>query len=284
MEITLEKIELVKDRTGVTYREAKEALEAADGSVVDAIIDIEESINYDSDDAEDGSKSNELFEKIKKTAEKGNMARIVVKKDDEILLNFPLTVSILGAVVAPWGVIFGLIAAAGFNCKIEFVNDKGEVTDVNGKVKTSYGKAVNKGQQVKDKSQDTFDKFKESDFYNDFREKSTDAIDKIKESDFYNDFKEKSTDAFDEFKDKSSDAVEDLRDKSQETLENLGVKDNIDEIKNKGKDLFRKKEDREDDQDMKPVVDVEDASADVDSVVDEIEKESGLTDDHEEQK
>ena len=37
MEITLEKIELVKDRTGVSYKEAKEALEAADGSVVDAI-------------------------------------------------------------------------------------------------------------------------------------------------------------------------------------------------------------------------------------------------------
>ena len=28
MEITLEKIELVKDRTGVSYKEAKEALEA----------------------------------------------------------------------------------------------------------------------------------------------------------------------------------------------------------------------------------------------------------------
>ena len=45
MEITLEKIELVKDRTGVSYKEAKEALEAADGSVVDAIIAIEETIN-----------------------------------------------------------------------------------------------------------------------------------------------------------------------------------------------------------------------------------------------
>ena len=33
MEITLEKIELVKDRTGVSYKEAKEALEAAEGSV-----------------------------------------------------------------------------------------------------------------------------------------------------------------------------------------------------------------------------------------------------------
>lgn len=45
MEITLEKIELVKDRTGVSYKEAKAALEAADGSVVDAIINLEEVID-----------------------------------------------------------------------------------------------------------------------------------------------------------------------------------------------------------------------------------------------
>ncbi len=45
MEITLEKIELVKDRTGVSYKEAKEALEKSEGSVVDAIIAIEESID-----------------------------------------------------------------------------------------------------------------------------------------------------------------------------------------------------------------------------------------------
>ena len=45
MEITLEKIELVKDRTGVTYREAKEALEQSEGNVVDAIIAIEETID-----------------------------------------------------------------------------------------------------------------------------------------------------------------------------------------------------------------------------------------------
>ncbi len=33
--------------------------------------------------------------------------------------------------------ILGLVAAAGFNCNVEFVNDKGEVTDVNGKLKLS---------------------------------------------------------------------------------------------------------------------------------------------------
>ena len=42
MDINLEKIELVKDRTGVTYKEAKKALENVDGSIVDAIIYLEE--------------------------------------------------------------------------------------------------------------------------------------------------------------------------------------------------------------------------------------------------
>ena len=46
MEITLEKIELVKDRTGVTYKDAKQALENSGRSIVDAIIEIEESINH----------------------------------------------------------------------------------------------------------------------------------------------------------------------------------------------------------------------------------------------
>lgn len=42
MEITLEKIELVKDRTKTSYAEAKEALEVNEGSVVDAIIYLED--------------------------------------------------------------------------------------------------------------------------------------------------------------------------------------------------------------------------------------------------
>ena len=52
MEITLEKIELVKDRTGVGYKEAKEALEKTDGSVVDAIILIEDTIDESTKEGE----------------------------------------------------------------------------------------------------------------------------------------------------------------------------------------------------------------------------------------
>ena len=48
MEITLEKIELVKDRTGVSYKEAKEALEFAGGNVV-RVYDLVDWVSRDSE-------------------------------------------------------------------------------------------------------------------------------------------------------------------------------------------------------------------------------------------
>ena len=65
MEITLEKIELVKDRTGVTYAEAKKALEDADGSVVDAIIAIEETVNSGDKKRAFGERGEALFASLK---------------------------------------------------------------------------------------------------------------------------------------------------------------------------------------------------------------------------
>lgn len=269
MEITLEKIELVKDRTGVTYREAKEALEAAGGSVVDAIIDIEESADYDTEEPKTSGKGsfkdNELFEKIKETASKGNMSRIVVKKGDEVLLNFPLTVSILGAVIAPWGVIFGLIAAVGFNCRIEFVNDKGETTDVNGKVVEGYGKAKAKGQEYKTMADDQLGKLKDSDIYSNLKGKGEDALNKIKETDVYSDIREKSEDAIGRFKD-------------------VDLKDNLGSIKAKGEELFNKVRDNDqacDEASEEPVMhacdeasqEEEPVSDEVSQVLDEVEQE-----------
>lgn len=268
MEITLEKIELVKDRTGVTYREAKEALEAADGSVVDAIINIEESSEHTQEEPKvgfkDGLKNNELFDKIKETANKGNMSRIVVKKGDEVLLNFPLTVSILGAVVAPWGVIFGLIAAVGFNCRIEFVNDKGEATDINGKVIEGYGKARAKGQEYKTMADDQLDRIRDTDIYSNIREKGGDALNKIKETDVYSDIREKGEDTLNKIKD-------------------VDLKDNLDSIKAKGEEIFsrvRGDQSQQEDPVVKASDDAQDVgpadeepATEVDQVLDEVEQE-----------
>ena len=103
MEITLEKIELVKDRTGVSYKEAKDALENAGGSVVDAIIGLEETIDQ-KEGVNVSEKGGAIIEKIKAIVKKGNVSKIVVKNSDGIeILNVPVNVGIIGAVIAPWG-------------------------------------------------------------------------------------------------------------------------------------------------------------------------------------
>ena len=155
MEITLEKIELVRDRTGVTYKEAKEALEAANGNVVDAIIAIEETIDC-SDKNCTKAKKDALIGRMKEMFDKGNVSRIVVSRDDNTFLNIPLNVGIVGTVIAPWGMIAGVVAALGFRCKIEFVKDDGSVIDLSEKANDFYDTAKEKG----------------TDFYADMKEKA----------------------------------------------------------------------------------------------------------------
>ena len=142
MEITLEKIELVKDRTGATYAESKAALEAAEGSVVDAIIALEEVKNKEHDKVDGGSlKDSPIFAKMKEIVDKGNVSRILISKDGKTIVNFPVTAGVIGAVLVPWGAIFGIVAAVGTQCNIDFVDDKGKVADIDGKVVGVYDKA-----------------------------------------------------------------------------------------------------------------------------------------------
>jgi len=150
MEITLEKIELVKDRTGVSYREAKEALEAMEGNVVDAIIKIEDEIN-----AKVGAKLSDngakIIEKIKEYVRKGNVARITIKRDEEVMLNIPVTVGVVGTVLAPWLTVIGSIVALGMKCDILLTKDDGTVIDLTSKVNETFDTAKEKGGEAVDK-------------------------------------------------------------------------------------------------------------------------------------
>lgn len=181
MEITLEKIELVRDRTGVTYKEAKEALEAANGNVVDAIIAIEETIDC-SDKNSTKAKKDALIGRMKEMFDKGNVSRIVVSRDDHTFLNIPLNVGIVGTVIAPWGMIAGVVAALGFRCKIEFVKDDGSVIDLSEKANDFYDTAKEKG----------------TDFYADMKEKAPEV---------YSDLVNKGGEALNKAKDVAADVA-----------------------------------------------------------------------------
>lgn len=219
MEITLEKIELVKDRTGVSYKEAKDALEAADGSVVDAIIAIEETVD-EKPARKVNAAANETVEKIKELVKKGNISKITISRDGDILLNLPLNAGILGAIVAPWGVIAGIIAAFGFKCKIELTKDDGTVIDISERAEAIGKEVAEKGSVVVD----------------DVVAKGTEAYNNIKDaaSDKITEFKAKKEDAFDDIEEAAEalgDKIEDLLDQAEAKLNDAEDTDEEEEEK-----------------------------------------------------
>ena len=183
MEITLEKIEMVKDRTGVSYKEAKDALEKADGSVVDAIIDIEENIGTKAGCCQGGS----IADKIKCLIRKGNQSKIVVRRDDETLINLPVNAGIIGAVIAPVGCAVGAVAAFGFKCNIEIVKHDGTILDVSDAAKEKMDVVVEKGSAAagaaKDIASEKFESAKEkaSEKFESAKGKATETFNKAKD-------------------------------------------------------------------------------------------------------
>lgn len=189
MEITLEKIELVKDRTGVTYAEAKAALEEADGSVVDAIIAIEETINSGEKKRGFGQKGEALFSSLKELIKKGNVAKIQVRRDDELVLNVPVNAGIVGLVIAPIASVVAVVAAFGFKCTIEVVKDDGTIIDVSDAVTDAMGTVVEKSSTVagemKEKGAELYQKGieKGAELYQKGKEKAGETVEKMKKTD-----------------------------------------------------------------------------------------------------
>lgn len=145
-EITLEKVDMVKDRMYVTYAEAKEALEKNDGDVLDAIVYLEQKIKAESvDNNESAEEERETCETvddfkvwIKDLINKGNVNRIKIKKDDKVLIDVPVNAGIAAGVIAaviPQLLVIGVITAVATKLTIEITKDDGTVEVVNKVVK-----------------------------------------------------------------------------------------------------------------------------------------------------
>ena len=60
-----------------------------------------------------------LVERVQELLHEGNVTRVIVKDDKgKSLLEIPATVGVVGAVLAPWLVALGVIAALVTNCRI----------------------------------------------------------------------------------------------------------------------------------------------------------------------
>ena len=106
---TLEKIDLIRQRTGVSYRRASEALAQADGDVIEALIALEaEQPRWQERVRVGGS---EAFERIREIIHQGNVTRITVRQNGRTLLSLPVTAGAVGALI--WPVVAGYLSIAG---------------------------------------------------------------------------------------------------------------------------------------------------------------------------
>lgn len=63
--------------------------------------------------------SDQLIEKVKELIHEGNVRRIIVKNEEgKLLLEIPVTVGVIGALIAPWLAALGAIAALAVRCTI----------------------------------------------------------------------------------------------------------------------------------------------------------------------
>lgn len=163
--LTLEKVDMVKNRTNVTYEEAKEALEICNGDVLEALIYIEkkqEKTSFEDNDVEDENNNNNLLSieelklYIKELIDKGNVTRIKIKKDEKELVDIPVNAGLAAAVI---GIIIPpilaavVIAAIATKITIEITKEDGTVEVVNKYVSKVAG-------DVKDKASDIAGKLK----------------------------------------------------------------------------------------------------------------------------
>jgi hypothetical protein len=128
MEIRLEDVEKLMELAGVDYYTAKEALVKAEGDLDKAIESLAQNGSSVSDEIKD------TVEKLKARVKEGNVDRIQIRKNDEIILKVPVNVGIIGGIIgvatAPWALIAGTIAAFGFGCKLEIVKSDGTTDEV----------------------------------------------------------------------------------------------------------------------------------------------------------
>lgn len=188
MGITLEKVDQVKDRTGSTYAEAKHALEVNDGSVLDAIIYIEEikgisSVNQINETSSNSGETIEDFKNwLKELINKGNVSRIRISKDEKEILDIPVNAGIAAGVIAiilPSVLAFGVIAAVVTKITIEITMVDGSVQVVNKYISEAANGVKEKASDIAEKVKN---KFSEVNFDIDNKSDISDSTDSNEET------------------------------------------------------------------------------------------------------
>lgn len=133
MKISLEQVDEVISRTGTTYEKAKEALENCDGDVLEAIILVESKneadLEFDVTNKID-KLAKDFFEGLRELVNKGIVTKVVLMKDDKVILNIPIVAGAVGALMFTTASVVGVLTGLAAGCRLDIIKEDGEVIDI----------------------------------------------------------------------------------------------------------------------------------------------------------
>lgn len=114
---TLEDVETLRSKAGLSYEEAVSLLDKYDGDLARALIELEKrgQVNGKTDVK---FNAEEIIEWIRKMWHKGMNTRIVIERRDEMLINLPVLFLILMLILGPYAVIVAAVLMLVTGCSV----------------------------------------------------------------------------------------------------------------------------------------------------------------------
>ena len=114
----LEKIDVIRERTGLGFAEAQELLEDTKWDVMEALVLYEKESKAMANSWE--VRGYEVLDKVKGLIKAGNVTNIRVKSNDRTVMELPVTVGVIGTVLLPKLAILAAATCLLTKCTIEF--------------------------------------------------------------------------------------------------------------------------------------------------------------------
>lgn len=114
-DVELEKVEAIRRRLPVGYREARAALEATGGDLLEALARLEEEIRSGDTQAGFWGRMKTEFHRLWR---EGSDTRLRVARGQRLLLDVPVLVGLLSVVVAPGLTMMAALGAVAADCRL----------------------------------------------------------------------------------------------------------------------------------------------------------------------
>lgn len=122
--ITLEQIDLVMQRANVPYSDAKEALEACNGDVVEALLYLEKTERIQPKPTTSSDKVTSFINKL-------NATTFIMKKKERTYVNVPLSIALIAIILCFHISVVAIIIALIMGVKISIVGENDIATKIN---------------------------------------------------------------------------------------------------------------------------------------------------------